>query len=68
MTWISYAQNGEDVMLRRALADVAHGFYVDVFPFPNEPGALPQTSVTQAEAVAACASAARSPRRAGSAS
>lgn len=35
---------------------VMHGFYVDVFPFPNEPGALPQTSVTQAEAVAACAS------------
>ncbi len=30
MTMISYAQNGEDVMLMRALGDVAHGFYIDV--------------------------------------
>ena len=30
MTFVSYAQNFEDVMLRRALRDVAHGFYVDV--------------------------------------
>ena len=35
---------------------VMHGFHIDLFPFPNEPGALPQTSVTQAEALAACAS------------
>ena len=34
---------------------VMHGFYIDVYPAPNEPGALPQTSVTQAEAIAACA-------------
>lgn len=43
MPWISYAQNGEDVMLRRALADVAQGFYVDVGA--NDPRA---DSVTRA--------------------
>ncbi|SNB70255.1 methyltransferase, FkbM family [Arboricoccus pini] len=30
MTFVSYAQNGEDVILWRALKDVADGFYVDV--------------------------------------
>ena len=30
MTFVSYAQNREDVMLRRALAGVTRGFYVDV--------------------------------------
>ncbi|MCL4526987.1 MAG: FkbM family methyltransferase [Gammaproteobacteria bacterium] len=30
MTWISYAQNFEDVMLRRALQHVDRGFYIDV--------------------------------------
>ncbi|MGN6312920.1 MAG: FkbM family methyltransferase [Rhodanobacteraceae bacterium] len=30
MTFISYAQNYEDVMLFRALRDVEHGFYIDV--------------------------------------
>ncbi|WP_020494228.1 FkbM family methyltransferase [Verrucomicrobium sp. 3C] len=30
MPWISYAQNFEDVILRRALAEVPIGFYVDV--------------------------------------
>lgn len=30
MTFISYAQNFEDVMLRRALKDVKKGFYIDV--------------------------------------
>lgn len=30
MTMISYAQNGEDVMLMRALGNVAGGFYIDV--------------------------------------
>ena len=30
MTFVSYAQNFEDVLLRRALARVGHGFYVDV--------------------------------------
>lgn len=30
MTTISYAQNYEDVMLARALADIDNGFYVDV--------------------------------------
>ena len=30
MTIYSYAQNGEDVILQRALADVTQGFYVDV--------------------------------------
>ena len=30
MTFVSYAQNMEDVMLWRALKDVDQGFYVDV--------------------------------------
>ena len=30
MTFISYAQNYEDVILWRALRDVERGFYVDV--------------------------------------
>ncbi|MBW9255906.1 FkbM family methyltransferase, partial [Acidithiobacillus ferriphilus] len=30
MTWISYAQNFEDVMLLRALKGVQSGFYIDV--------------------------------------
>jgi FkbM family methyltransferase len=30
MTFISYAQNCEDVILHRALREVEHGFYVDV--------------------------------------
>ena len=37
---------GEQVVMR--------GFHVDVYPFPNEPGALPKVGVTQAEAQAAC--------------
>ena len=28
--FVSYAQNFEDVMLRRALRDVEQGFYIDV--------------------------------------
>jgi len=30
MTFVSYAQNFEDIMLHRVLKDVRHGFYVDV--------------------------------------
>lgn len=30
MTFVSYSQNFEDIMLRRALKDVRQGFYVDV--------------------------------------
>jgi len=30
MTFVSYAQNFEDVMLHRALSDVPRGFYIDV--------------------------------------
>lgn len=30
MPFISYAQNFEDVMLRRALRSVERGFYIDV--------------------------------------
>lgn len=37
---------GEQVMMR--------GFYIDVFPYPNEAGAIPTTSVDQAEALAMC--------------
>jgi FkbM family methyltransferase len=29
VTWVSYAQNYEDVVLRRALAHVSNGFYID---------------------------------------
>ncbi len=35
---------------------VMTGFYIDVFPYPNEPGAIPTTNVTQAEAAELCAS------------
>lgn len=33
---------------------ILHGFYMDVFPFPNEEGAIPRTNVTHAEAAALC--------------
>lgn len=33
---------------------VMTGFYIDVHPFPNEPGAIPTTNVSQAEAEASC--------------
>jgi sulfatase modifying factor 1 len=34
---------------------ILNGFYIDVFPYPNEEGAIPLTNVTQAEAAALCA-------------
>ncbi|WP_437561963.1 formylglycine-generating enzyme family protein [Sorangium sp. So ce542] len=34
---------------------VMHGFYIDVFSYPNEVGAIPTTNVTQDEARALCA-------------
>src|SRR6185312_7258602 len=34
---------------------VMHGFYVDVFPYPNEAGAIPTTNITQDEALGLCA-------------
>jgi len=37
---------GEQVILK--------GYYVDLYPYPNEEGAIPQTNVTQAEAQALC--------------
>ncbi len=43
MVFVSYAQNFEDVMLHRALADVAHGFWIDVGAADHE-----QYSVTRA--------------------
>ncbi len=33
---------------------VLHGFYIDVFPYPNEEGAIPTTHVTQNEARTLC--------------
>ena len=33
---------------------VLHGFYIDVFPYPNEEGAIPTTNVTQKEARTLC--------------
>lgn len=40
--------SGEQIML--------DGYYIDVFPFPNEEGAIPSTSVSQSEAKALCES------------
>jgi hypothetical protein len=37
---------GEQVVMR--------GFYIDIFPYPNETGAIPTTNVTQAEARDLC--------------
>lgn len=37
---------GEQVVMR--------GFYVDVFPYPNEAGAIPTTNIDQAEATKLC--------------
>jgi Sulfatase-modifying factor enzyme 1 len=34
---------------------VLHGYYIDQFPFPNEPGAIQATNVTREEASAKCA-------------
>lgn len=31
------------------------GFYIDTYPYPNEPGAIPTTNVTQADAIQLCA-------------
>jgi formylglycine-generating enzyme required for sulfatase activity len=33
---------------------VMHGFYIDLFAYPNEAGAIPTTNLTQAEAGALC--------------
>jgi formylglycine-generating enzyme len=38
---------GEQVILK--------GYYIDVFPYPNEEGAIPLTNLTQDAALAACA-------------
>ena len=37
---------GEQVMM--------HGFYADIYPYPNEAGAIPTTNVSQADARALC--------------
>ncbi len=39
--------SGEQVILKP--------FFIDVFPYPNESGAIPKTGVTQAQAAALCA-------------
>jgi hypothetical protein len=33
---------------------VLHGYYIDVFPYPNEEGAIPLTNLTQTDAQALC--------------
>ena len=33
---------------------VLHGFYIDIFPYPNEEGAIPATNINQIEARATC--------------
>jgi hypothetical protein len=34
---------------------ILHGYYIDVFPYPNEEGAIPLTNVNQSDALALCA-------------
>jgi hypothetical protein len=34
---------------------ILHGYYIDVFPYPNEEGAIPLTNVTAADATSLCA-------------
>jgi sulfatase-modifying factor enzyme 1 len=34
---------------------VLHGFFIDIFAYPNEEGAIPQTGVTRADAESSCA-------------
>src|SRR5262249_54073633 len=33
---------------------VMHGFYVDIYPYPNEAGAIPTTNLSQADAKELC--------------
>jgi hypothetical protein len=33
---------------------ILHGFYIDEYPYPNEPGAIPKTGVDRDEATALC--------------
>jgi formylglycine-generating enzyme len=33
---------------------VMHGFYIDIFPYPNEVGAIPTTNISQADARELC--------------
>jgi FkbM family methyltransferase len=40
MHFISYAQNGEDVLLNRVFADVANGFYVDIGAYEPVEGSV----------------------------
>ena len=40
MHFISYAQNGEDVLLNRVFADVANGFYVDIGAYEPVKGSV----------------------------
>jgi hypothetical protein len=48
----AYPRLADEEMLGEQV--ILHGFYMDVFPFPNEEGAIPRTSVTHAEAAALC--------------
>ncbi|MGZ9006228.1 MAG: formylglycine-generating enzyme family protein, partial [Burkholderiales bacterium] len=34
---------------------ILHGYYIDVFPYPDEEGAIPLTNVSQSQAAALCA-------------
>jgi sulfatase modifying factor 1 len=64
MVWIRpgalVAGTPKDWLPRKADAEmlgeqvILHGYYIDVFPYPNEEGAIPLTNVTQAEAQALC--------------
>jgi hypothetical protein len=48
--FVSYAQNGEDVLLFRALHDVRHGFYIDVGAAEPEADSVPVPSINAAGA------------------
>ncbi len=64
MVWIPggalVAGTPKDWLPRKAEAEmlgeqvILHGYYIDVFPYPNEEGAIPLTNVTQSEASALC--------------
>ncbi|MBK7584566.1 MAG: formylglycine-generating enzyme family protein [Myxococcales bacterium] len=48
----AYPRLADQEMLGEQL--ILHGFYIDVFPFPNEEGAIPLTAASQPDAAAHC--------------
>jgi len=64
MVWVPggalVAGTPKDMLPRRADSEmlgeqvILHGYYIDVFPYPNEEGAIPLTNVDKAAAEALC--------------